>query len=125
MTKEARRGERQHDDDELPVSWQRIQGAIWLVGIAILAWQGWWWPGILVLVAISGVFQAVVQMYLGRKEGETAATAQAAQLAQQRAAWLPPTCPQCGGPINVDSVRWTGENSAICPYCNANLKPSV
>ena len=34
---------------------------------------------------------------------------------------LPSTCPQCGGPIRSDSVKWTGERSASCPYCDANL----
>lgn len=26
----------------LTESWRRIHGAIWLIGIAILAWQNWW-----------------------------------------------------------------------------------
>ena len=32
-------------------------------------------------------------------------------------------CPNCGGPISVDTVRWTGPSTADCPYCSANLKP--
>ncbi len=35
--------------------WGNIQTVVWLVGLAILAWHGWWWPGILVLVAVSMV----------------------------------------------------------------------
>ena len=27
---------------DLPFAWQKVQGAIWLVGLAILAWQDWW-----------------------------------------------------------------------------------
>ena len=42
-------------EDALPVPWQRIQGAIWLLGLAIIALRDWWWPGILVLVALSGL----------------------------------------------------------------------
>jgi hypothetical protein len=106
---------------DLPLPWKRIQGAIWMLGIAILFWQGWWWPGILVLIAISGVFQAAVQIYLGRQESQTAEVKQAAELAQQRADWLPSTCPQCGGPIGVETVQWIGEKSAICPYCSAKI----
>ena len=41
--------------------WRQIQVALWLVGLAILAWKGWWWPGILVLVALSAILQAVIQ----------------------------------------------------------------
>ncbi len=107
------------NEPELPVPWQKIQGAIWMLGIAVLAWQDWWWPGILVLVAISGLAQGIVQLYSSRKKEET-------QLTQERAVWLPSVCPNCGGPISVSTVNWTGADTADCPYCKANLKrPSV
>lgn len=102
-------------ETELPFPWQRIQGAIWLLGLALLAWQGWWWPGILVLMAVSGAFQGIVQLYLSRGEADR-------ELARERAKWLPATCPQCGAPISVASVRWTGSDMADCPYCKANLR---
>lgn len=104
------------EEEELPLPWQRIQGAIWLLGLAILAWQGWWFPGILVLIAISGLVQGAIQLYLGHKAEEK-------QLAQRRAAWLPSLCPNCGGPLSVATVNWTGTDTADCPYCKANLKP--
>ena len=34
---------------------------------------------------------------------------------------LPSTCPNCGGPLHGDNVKWTGAQSADCPYCGANL----
>jgi len=102
-------------EQELPVPWQRIQGAVWMLGIAILAWQDWWWPGILVLVAISGLAQGIVQLYYSRTNEER-------QLTQERAAWLPSICPNCGGPLSVSTVNWTGSDTADCPYCKANLK---
>jgi len=34
---------------------------------------------------------------------------------------LPVTCPQCGGPIRSDEVKWMGKQSAACPYCGSNL----
>jgi hypothetical protein len=40
--------------------WRNLHGAIWLIGLAILAWQDWWWPGILVLIAISLILEAVL-----------------------------------------------------------------
>jgi len=41
--------------------WQSVQLAIWLVGLAILFSFDWIWPGILVLVAISALYQAAIQ----------------------------------------------------------------
>jgi prepilin signal peptidase PulO-like enzyme (type II secretory pathway) len=105
-------------EEELPLPWQRIQGAIWLLGIAILALFDWWWPGILVLAAISGLVQGGLQLYLSRKAEEK-------QLTERRAEWLPSLCPSCGGPLSVTTVTWTGPNTADCPYCKANLKPAV
>jgi hypothetical protein len=116
--------DRKKDKEELPVPWQRIQSAIWLVGLAILFWQGWIWPGILVLLAISAIFQAGVQMYLSRQaEAENQAASVQQQIAE-RANWLPDTCPKCGAPISVQTVQWTGANTADCPYCKANLRPA-
>jgi hypothetical protein len=109
------KGEVKDEKSDLPIPWQRIQGAIWLLGLALLAWQGWWWPGILVLLAVSGLFQGAVQLYLTRGEADR-------QLSRERAKWLPATCPQCGAPISVAAVRWTGPDTADCPYCQANLK---
>ena len=36
-------------------------------------------------------------------------------------AFLPSTCPQCGGPVSGENIKWTGTQSADCPYCGANL----
>src|SRR3954469_11038174 len=37
------------------VEWGGIIGGIWLIGIAVLAVTGWWWPGIMVLVGLSAL----------------------------------------------------------------------
>lgn len=126
MSPEEKRKHTDNDDeeDELPLPWKQIQGAIWLIGLAILFWQDWIFPGILVLIAISGLFQAGVQIYLKRQqEAEVKATTIQQQL-QERANWLPATCPKCGAPISVENVTWTGLNTADCPYCKANLRPA-
>ncbi len=111
------------DEAELPVGWKQIQTAIWLIGLALLAWKGWWWPGILILVAISGLFQGAVTLYLNSKKEQAEKLTQDKVLEQERANWLPAACPKCGGPISVATVKWTGPNTADCPYCGANLKP--
>jgi len=108
--------------DELPAPWNRIQLAVWLLGLATLAWQDWWWPGILVLLAISGLTQAGIQMFLSKRDTQQVNTAQEKQLADERGLWLPDVCPNCGGPISVSTVHWSGPKTADCPYCKANLK---
>lgn len=119
---QAANGDGQSTDEELPMPWRRIQGAIWLIGLAIIAWQGWWWPGILVLVAVSGLTQAGIRLYLSRQEEAKQKAAQAEQLTERQTQWLPQTCPNCGGPISVATVRWTGPSTADCPFCGTHLK---
>lgn len=110
-------------EDELPIPWQKIQGGIWLLGLALLIWKGWIFPGIFILMAFSGLFQAGVLFYLKKQEEQVVKTAQVDQLAAERATWLPSACPNCGGPTNIQNVNWTGPSSATCPYCSANIRP--
>ena len=121
MSGETPTARTQHDDGdepELPLPWKQIQSAIWLIGLAILFWQGWIWPGILVLTAISGVSQALMQWVVKRQQEQRQAT-------QRRTDWLPSKCPNCGAPLSVATVHWTGTETADCPYCNAHLKPAA
>jgi len=110
------------DEPQLPASWQKIQSAVWLIGLAILAWQDWWWPGILVLVAISGLVQAAIQMRLAKQDQAQQDTIGATELAKERGEWLPSICPTCGAPVSVATVHWSGPATADCPYCKANIK---
>ena len=38
--------------------------------------------------------------------------------------WLPVNCPNCGGAISVESVKWVTDYEAECPYCGSILKES-
>ena len=102
------------DNEGLAGPWRQIHSAIWLIGLAILFWTDWWWPGILVLVAISSLTQAALQLIARKQERQ-------AELESKRD-WLPAKCPQCGAPISAAEVRWTGDTTADCPYCGSNLK---
>lgn len=104
-----------NDDNALPLHYRRVHGAIWLIGLAILAWRGWWWPGILVLVAISGLIEAGLRVYAGR-----AAHTEAVQ--EVRVRNLPKNCPNCGGPLSPSTVNWANEVTALCPYCGTSIK---
>ena len=112
-------------EPELPASWKQIQAAVWLIGLAILAWQDWWWPGILVLLGISGLVQGGIQIYLSKQTETQQQVRQAKDLAIERGAWLPSICPTCGAPLSVATVNWTGPATADCPYCKANLKKTA
>jgi hypothetical protein len=115
--------------------WRNLHFAVWLIGLAILAWRDWWWPGILILVAISVLLEALIMRiaphaFVEEKQptptGTTSTEAPASPsptppAVEHQANLLPPICPRCGGPIRGHEVKWTGAQSADCPYCGANL----
>jgi hypothetical protein len=115
------------EKEKLQGPWREIQGAIWLIGIAILFWQGWWWPGILVLIAISGIFEAIVRLVVKPADLETPTIpADVRQPEPFRApvmpAKLPARCPVCGAPASESTAIWSADKQhASCPYCNSNL----
>ncbi len=121
---------------ELVGPWRAIHGAVWLIGLAILAWQGWWWPGILVLVAVSTLVEALIQMLVPESTGPGSKSASMPPPDDQeidpsqalnrspvefRADRLPAVCPQCNAPVNANEVKWRGAHAANCAYCSANL----
>ncbi len=121
--------------------WHSLHGVIWLIGLYILWTRDWWWPGILVLVAVSALYEGFLRSYVpGAYEEEipekTASpvkpvdTVPSAPLAANpvppapqghRIELLPQVCPSCNGPIRGHEVKWTGPQSANCPYCGTNL----
>ena len=101
--------------EKLPPQWERVQGAIWLIGLAILFSQGWIFPGILVLIAISGLTQAAILYYIKQQQEQETLTA-------VREVLLPENCPNCGGPVTASSVKWTGRTTASCPFCGSTIK---
>jgi hypothetical protein len=120
------------EEPELPFHWEQVQTAIWLIGLAIVAWQGWWWPGMLVLVGISGLTQAGISLYVKRQEEAAAEAARAAAVAAQEAAiksarvrGLPTTCPFCGATLDGSRVEWRSDTVATCPYCTGPVAASI
>ncbi len=124
--------EKKHER-KLTGPWRSIHGAIWLIGLAILAIKGWWWPGILILIAISMILEAVLSKLapdaFEETQPETPPSVNSAVVSpvavastpEHRAELLPAVCPKCGGPIRGHEVKWTGNQSADCPFCGANL----
>ena len=130
--------DKKEEKPELSGPWRSIHGAIWLIGLAILFWKDWWWPGILVLVAISGIAEALIRQYVPDAVEKiqqppvppippvppmpvTSQATRTASATEHRFDLLPATCPSCGGPTRGHEVKWTGPQSADCPYCGINL----
>ncbi len=117
--------------------WRTVHGVIWLVGIIILAQYSWWWPGILVLVAISAIYEGLLQRFAPKAfvEETSVITPQPDRKMnvgpalpstpvpsqEHRLELLPQVCPNCNAPIRGYEVKWTGTQSANCPYCGTNL----
>ncbi|MCX8061504.1 MAG: zinc ribbon domain-containing protein [Anaerolineales bacterium] len=118
---------------KLTEPWRRIHGAIWLIGIAILAWQNWWWPGILVLVALSSILEAILMQKMpgafesegdqevGGEEGTSTVAESSSSTRPYPFHLLPSDCPKCGAPLGANAVQWDHPNAAHCPYCGVLL----
>ena len=118
--------------------WRPFRGIFWLILFAFLFMGGRWWPGILVLILVASVFGS---LFRGEPEQWTQNQPPAEAPMRtpdpvphaepiitpapvepiHRVDLLPTTCLQCGGPIRSDEVKWTGKQSAVCPYCGSNL----
>ena len=129
MSKRERKG-------KLVGPWRNLHGAVWLIGLAILALNNWWWPGILVLIAVSMLLEGAIMQFAPHavepqemppapENPEDAppppAPVPASPTKEHRLELLPATCPGCGAPVRGQDVVWTGAQSADCPYCGANL----
>ena len=120
--------------------WRSLHIAIWLIGIFILASRGWWWPGILVLIAISALYEGLLQRFTPYAYEEQALVEapkpamdtppespqvmSSIPATEHRIDLLPQVCPSCNGPIRGHEVKWIGPQSANCPYCGTNLPMS-
>jgi hypothetical protein len=119
--------------------WRNLHAAVWLIGLAILAWRGWWWPGILILVGLSMILEVLLKRYAPQAfelEEPSMPSPQATTppvtsspgvsspvvpIPGHSVDLLPTSCPKCGGPIRGHEVKWNGPRSAECPYCGGNL----
>jgi hypothetical protein len=123
--------------------WRSLHAAIWLIGLGILISRNSFFPGILFLIAISAIYEGLLAKFAPHAFEEeapnvpdsagastpvsvppvtTAASSSATPAVQEhRLELLPQACPSCNGPIRGHEVKWTGPQSANCPYCGTNL----
>jgi hypothetical protein len=125
------------DKEKMTGAWGSMQAVIWLLGLAVIAWQDWWWPGILILVAISVLYEAVIKRVAPdafvkeprsddfstpiQQPVERVLTKSEPAETYHRTDLLPTNCPRCGAPTRGHDLHWTGSQSANCSYCGSNL----
>lgn len=122
-----------------------VQSGIWLIGIGVLLLTGYWWPGILILIGLSMLANAMipedaparVDMPAPTPDVEESVPTPEAEAGippalgegysptppTHSSALLPDVCPMCGGPVLAMQAEldWTGYQSARCPWCAVEL----
>lgn len=121
---------------ELVGIWQAFHLIIWGGGLYYLITRGNVWPGIFVLILVSAIYEALIRRYVPQAYEEVPQNQPAVPYPnvpvaaapppppEHRLELLPENCPNCGGPIRGHEVKWTGPQSADCPYCGTNLPMS-
>ncbi len=120
-------------------------GAIWMFGLAYLAFSHNWWPGILILIGISILANVVLggaelaqpqplqpptmpppppSPATTRAETPTpfsTAPAEAPRPARVVPQDLPERCPNCGGPTGASAPQSGAQDPTLCHYCGSRL----
>ena len=124
---------------------KNMLGAVWLIGIGILWAFDLWWPGILILIGITLIIQAVsksnskTEVITARppKPIESPETKteeiyndppedlpdilQLEPVEKPAAVELPAACPMCGGPVKENNVVWKDSHTPMCSFCESPL----
>ncbi len=117
-------------ENQLQGPWKSIHGGIWLLGLAFLFMTGFWWPGILILVALSMALEGLFTLLAGPTGQPTPQPVSAAPdppppppppVPEHPVDLLPSSCSRCGGPVRAREVVWTGRRTAECAYCGTGL----
>lgn len=113
--------------------WRPFRGVFWIFLLAFLFLGGRWWPGILVLIVMASLFGSLFRdatpqqtqnpppMHIPMPPPAAPIVTPAPVEQIHRVDLLPAACQQCGGPIRSSEVKWTGKQSAACPYCGSDL----
>ena len=128
-----------------------IYAAIWLIGLGILFWTGYFWPGILILIGATMLVRAFLPVDVSSSKSNVVKPVEPKENLDDSAPWeeaeeeeepfepafvkpveagtsfpaerLPEACPNCGGPVkeNAHKVEWVNEKSCKCPFCETLL----
>lgn len=122
---------------------RNVLAAIWLIGLGILFWVGYIWPGILILIGFSMIVSVYMKEEPAMPRPPAAAAppepieAPEAKLAEPAveeslpavlapegerlylANRLPEKCPACDAPMkaNAEKLMWHEDKSFACMFC--------
>jgi len=125
-------------------SLKNAQAAVWLIGLGVLFLLDAFWPGILILVGISIIFNSLMPEEEEADETpsfDDEVKAPVEEVVEEEvfdeglpdpippmddgplqvfAGDLPKECPACGGPIaeNALAVKPAGPGKVMCPFCD-------
>lgn len=108
-------------------SGKALSSAVFLIGLAVLFATDSFWPGILVLIAVSGLVKALGRSWerdgdpFSFEEGPSRASLASEQPTQPLV--YPANCPHCGAsaPEVIQDAR--AGQKVVCEFCGATLQP--
>jgi DNA-directed RNA polymerase subunit RPC12/RpoP len=131
QTRQERRAARRAQKQAGEPAKDALGGVFFLLGLAYIAYTGSWWPGILVLVALTALVEWLIgALFPASAAASTPPTPPAVGTPAPVATFpferLPSECAKCGAPVRPHDVRWQaapdgGPAAADCPYCGAKL----
>lgn len=112
-------------------------GAVWMFGLAYLAFSRNWWPGILILIGITILAETLLTAAAPATPGRVEPTPPQSQPVtgpvptpfakspvepvRQTRADLPDRCPNCGGPTGPAAAHGLDNDPTLCHYCGSRL----
>ncbi len=113
-----------------------IGTAIWLIGLGILFYTGYWWPGIIILIGVSMVVNSLVSADWGNRDQAVIEDIKpypteptdpfSSPLEQPEPAAVETLnqVPELVKDATNGSIRYTGWLPASCPSCGAPVNPA-
>lgn len=122
-----------------PIFPRPFRGWIWMLLIAFMMFggRGNWWPGILILIGVIFLFNSFARdqrppepppapMHHPPFDTSPPPPTRRADTPPsepvRRSDLLPATCPNCGGPVRSNDLKWTSSHSVACSYCGSNIE---
>jgi len=127
-------------------SLKNLRSAIWLIGLGVLFLFNLFWPGILILIGLSIIIEAVLppaeddNLAVSSPVEAPVETPESQEIMPEdglsdpvpppldevlhlAADRLPKECPACGGPVreNASVVKTAGMGQVVCPFCGRKI----
>lgn len=101
---------------------QSISGAVFLIGLATLFAFDWFWPGILVLLGVTGLVEAGLRRWLPEPDDIPLRVENPEGPPPARLLY-PARCSSCGAAAPESVASPSGNTQLVCTYCGSRLQP--